>query len=156
MRALDTAHVSYDVRQYEAHDTSTRDLGLKIATELGENPAQVFKTLVTVSPQGDHVVACIPVVCELDLKKLSRTAGYKSLSMIAVKDLEETTGYIRGSVSPIGMKKRFATMVDASAEAFDTITVSAGKAGYQLVVNPEDLAGVVQAGFADIIRQDRS
>ena len=98
MRELDRARIPYEVRTYEVDENDLS--GIHVSQQLGEDPGQGFKTLVTVAPSGEHVVCCIPVAEELDLKVAARVAGLKSLSMLHVRDLLETTGYIRGGCSP--------------------------------------------------------
>lgn len=122
--------------------------GVEVAAVLGQNPAQVFKTLVTVGKTGQHYVFVIPVRAELDLKKAAKAVGEKSVEMVKSKDLLPLTGYIHGGCSPIGMKKFFRTTVDSSAAGFDTIIFSAGKIGYQVEVNPEDLKKIIRFEFA--------
>jgi Cys-tRNA(Pro)/Cys-tRNA(Cys) deacylase len=136
-----------------ADDSTDSDLGVRIADELGEDSDRVFKTLVCVSPAGDHVVCCIPVASELDLKRAAAAAGEKSLSMMHVRDLEETCGYVRGACSPVGMRRQFPTIIDETAELFDTICVSGGRRGVQLELAPDALAGFVGGLFADVVRE---
>ena len=95
----------------------------------------------------------VPVLAELDLKKAARAVGEKSIEMIHVKELTPLTGYVRGGCSPIGMKKRFKTVLDQRAADQAAILVSAGKIGCQVELAPGDLAGLVGAGFADIIKE---
>jgi Cys-tRNA(Pro)/Cys-tRNA(Cys) deacylase len=150
MRELDRAKIAYTARTYEHGEDDGSTLGLKIAEQLGEDPASSFKTLVCVAPDGDHVVCCIPVACELDLKRAAAASGHKSLSMIHVADIEPTTGYVRGGCSPIGMRKRFATLIDQTATEFSIISVSGGRRGLSLDLSPLDLANHCGATFAPI------
>ena len=110
----------------------------------------MFKTLVTESGKGEHLVFVVPVCRELDLKAAARAADVKSVAMIKQKELEPLTGYVHGGCSPVGMKKRFRTFIDESAGAFDTIFVSAGKRGVQMEVSPVGLASFCGAAFAPI------
>lgn len=151
MRELDRAGISYTAHVYEVDESDLS--GVHVAEQLGEEPGQGFKTLVTVSPAGEHVVCCIPVAEELDLKAAARVAGQKALSMMHVRDLLPTTGYVRGGCSPVGMKKRFPTLIDETAQLFDTIYISGGRRGLTLEVAPEPLAEFVGATFADICRE---
>ena len=113
-------------------------------------PEQVFKTLVARGEKTGINVFCIPVCCELDLKKAAKVAGDKNMEMVAVKDLLNLTGYIRGGCSPVGMKKKYPTYMDESCILWDEIAVSAGARGHQMVVPPEDLAKLINAELADI------
>ena len=120
------------------------------AKAMGQNPEQVFKTLVTVGKSGEHYVFVIPVNAELDLKKAANAVGDKAVSMIKSKELLPLTGYIHGGCSPIGMKKPFQTVIDESCMLFDTIIFSAGKIGYQVEVAPDDLKKLVDYSTADL------
>ena len=153
MRELEAAGVPFAFETYEVDETDTSsELGLHIAQRLGEDPAASFKTLVCVTPSGEHVVCCIPVADELDLKKAAAAAGEKSLAMMHVRDLEPTTGYVRGGCSPVGMKRRFPTLIDETAQLFDKIHVSGGRRGLLLVLAPDDLASFCGAAYADLVR----
>ena len=151
MRELERGGVSYEWHEMEEDDLS-RGLGLRMAEEAGEDPDSSFKTLVTVAPSGDHVVCCIPVAQELDFKKAAAAAGEKSLSLIPVKELEGLTGYVRGGCTPVGMKKAFPTLIDETAQLFDTIIISGGRRGLSLTLDPVALRDVLGATFADITR----
>ena len=149
MRGLDVAGIAYEAQEVPEEDIS-RGVGVRIAVELGEDPDSSFKTLVCVAPGGDHVVCCIPVACELDLKKAAAADGEKSLSLMPIKDLEAVTGYVRGGCSPIGMKKRFPTLFDETMQLFDDIGISGGRRGLSLRVAPEPLAELLGAQFVDL------
>ena len=149
MRELDRAGIEYVAHEVEEDDIS-RGVGVRMAEQLGEDPDAAFKTLVCVSPSGDHVVCCIPVASELDLKRAAAASEQKSLSLIAIKDLEAVTGYVRGGCSPVGMKKAFPTVFDESVLNVPTVMVSAGKIGYQVECTPADLIGLVRAQTAAI------
>ncbi len=153
MRELERGGISYELQSYDAdnEDLST-GVGVRISEMLGEDPESAFKTLVTVMPSGGHVVCCVPVAEELDLKKAAAAAGEKSLSMMHMKDLEPTTGYVRGGCTPVGMKKQFPTLIDETAQLFDLIGISGGRRGISLRLNPEELADFIGAQFADICR----
>ena len=148
MRILDKLKIEYKVHSYA--DTGAVS-GTEVAQALGENPEQVFKTLVTKGKSGEHFVFMIPVGEELDLKKAAAAVGEKSVEMIKQKDLLKTTGYIHGGCSPIGMKKQFVTTVHCTAEDFDTIIFSAGKIGWQVELSYQYLCRVVDCKTADII-----
>lgn len=149
MRMLDSAKVSYETYTYESDGDFD---GQSVAKKIGKDPAQVFKTLVTASPSKNYYVFVLPVLNELDLKAAAKAVGEKSVEMIAVKDINKVTGYIRGGCSPIGMKKQFVTVIDDSCLLFDTIIFSAGKIGYQLEVSPQALVTLIGAKCEKIIR----
>ena len=150
MRILDKAGISYIAKSYEHRDDEPFD-GASVARSHGEDPAEVFKTLVTRGKSGDYFVFVLPVEQELDLKAAARSVGEKSVEMIHVKDINKVTGYIRGGCSPIGMKKQFVTVIDSSAESLDTFHVSGGKRGTQVELSPRDLAGLIGAKFENIV-----
>lgn len=148
MRLLDQKKVPYESYCYVESGTT---VGTEVAAVLGQNPDQVFKTLVTVGGKTkQNFVFVIPVNKELDLKKAAGAVGEKSIEMIKSRELLPLTGYIHGGCSPIGMKKFFTTTVDASAENFGTIFFSGGKIGYQVEVGPEDLKKMIRFEYADL------
>ncbi len=146
MRLLDKAKIPYEGFSYSADLTE----GTLIAEILGENPSEVFKTLVTESGSGEHYVFVIPVAETLDLKSAARAAGAKSVSMLKQKNLLPLTGYIHGGCSPVGMKKPFKTVIDITAKELESFFVSAGKVGFQIKTSPKLLAEYISADFADI------
>lgn len=153
MRELERGGVAYEAIEFDEPDpTGVSDLGVRIANMLGYDPAQGFKTLVCVAPHGGHVVCCIPSGDELDLKKAAAAAGEKSLTLMHVRDLEPTTGYVRGGCSPVGMKKQFPTLIDETAQLFDDIYISGGRLGLTLKLSPDELAAFLGATLADICR----
>ncbi len=149
MRILDRAKVSYIHRSWES--ATAENTGVELAVALGQNPEQVFKTLVTQSKSGSHYVFMIPVAETLDLKKAAAAVNEKSLSMLKSKDLLPITGYVHGGCSPVGMKKQFVTTIHSSAQDFSTILFSAGKIGHQLEASLDDLSRALPFSFADIV-----
>ncbi|QWT56149.1 Cys-tRNA(Pro) deacylase [Christensenella sp. MSJ-20] len=149
MRMLDQKKIPYRAHYYGAGEALA---GIQVAQLLGEDPARVFKTLVTVGHSRRNYVFVIPVGEELDLKKAARTVGEKAIEMVKSKDLLSLTGYVHGGCSPIGMKKPFPTTLHESARAFDAILFSAGRIGAQVEVSPEDLKRMVNYRFADLIK----
>ena len=121
------------------------------AQAIGMPEEQVFKTLVARGEKTGINVFCIPVCCELDLKKAAKAAGDKNMELVAVKELLGLTGYIRGGCSPVGMKKRYPTFIDETCTLWDEIAVSAGVRGHQMIVPPQPLADLVGAELTDII-----
>ena len=132
--------------EYDENDLS----GLHAAAALGRSPEEVFKTLVARGAKTGINVFCIPVCCELDLKKAAKAAGDKNMELIPVKELLGLTGYIRGGCSPVGMKKKYPTYFDETCELYDTIAVSAGERGHQMVLDPMALAQLVEAQLVDL------
>ena len=120
------------------------------AQAIGMPEEQVFKTLVARGEKTGINVFCIPVCCELDLKKAAKAAGDKNMELIHVKELLGLTGYIRGGCSPVGMKKKYPTYIDETCQLYDEIAVSAGARGHQMIVPPEPLAALADAEFADL------
>ena len=134
------------------YDFDENDLnGMHAAAAINMNPEQVFKTLVARGERTGINVFCIPVCCELDLKKAARAAGDKNMELIAVKELLSVTGYIRGGCSPVGMKRKVPTFFDETCILWDEIAVSAGERGHQMIVPPLFLAELTHAILIDII-----
>lgn len=125
--------------------------GNHAAAAIGMPGEQVFKTLVARGERTGIHVFCIPVCCELDLKKAAKAAGDKNMEMVSVKELLPLTGYIRGGCSPVGMKKKFPTHIDETAQLWEEIAVSAGARGHQMILSPLSLAELTNAQFEDII-----
>ena len=137
----------------EFYEFDENDLnGNHAAEAIGKPPEEVFKTLVARGERTGINVFCIPVCFELDLKKAAKAAGDKNMAMIPVKELLSLTGYIRGGCSPVGMKKKYPTFMDETAQLYDEIAVSAGARGHQMLLNPEELARLVTAKFVDLIQ----
>ncbi len=148
-RIFDKEKLPYTPHTYPHGDEAVD--GMTIAASLGIAPEKIFKTLVTVGSDKNYYVFDVPVNRELDLKKAAAVVGVKSVSMIKVAEINKITGYVRGGCSPVGMKKKYRTVFDATAESCDTMLVSAGKIGWQIEAKPADLAKVSGATFADIL-----
>lgn len=148
MRILDKHKITYKTYCYENTGAIS---GTEVAAALNQNPAQVFKTLVTTAKSGTHYVFMLPVAEELDLKKAALAVNEKSVEMLKQKDLLPLTGYIHGGCSPIGMKKQFKTVIHATAQNFPTIIFSAGHIGHQVELTLTDLMSVIPLATADII-----
>lgn len=134
------------------YEFDEKDLnGNHAAAAIGMPGEQVFKTLVARGERTGINVFCIPVCCELSLKKAAKAAGDKNMELVPVKELLGLTGYIRGGCSPVGMKKRYSTYFDETALLWDEIAVSAGERGHQMVVPTEALTEFVSAELVDII-----
>ncbi len=149
MRVLSQKKIPY--KEYYYGDTGAIS-GVDVADALGEDPERAFKTLVTVGKTKQNYVFMIPVAEELDLKKGAKAVGEKNIDMIPQKELLPLTGYVHGGCSPIGMKKQFKTVIDASAEKFESIMFSGGKIGYQVEVSLKDLSKVIRYTFCDVTK----
>ena len=148
MRQLDAAGIPYEAKEYEYDESDLS--GLHIAKSIGLDPDIVVKTLVARGDKTPYIVFCIPCAYELDLKKCAKATGNKRIELVAVKELLNLTGYIRGGCSPIGMKKSFPTYIDETALLFDKITVSAGVRGIQLYLDPKTLMEFLHAETGDL------
>lgn len=136
MRLLDALHIPYRHYSYECRefvDARHTAEALNLAEE------KMYKTLVTEGAPRQYYVFVIPIGAELSLKKAARTVGEKALSMLPVKDITAVTGYVRGGCTALGMKRKYPTVVDASAEALPEMVVSGGRLGCQIELNPVDL-----------------
>ena len=151
VRMLEKQGVHYELREYEVDESDLS--GMHVAESIGLPPAQVFKTLVAKGDCTGVLVACIPVDAELDLKELARVSGNKKVDLAPLKEVQPLTGYIRGGVSPVGMKKHFPTYLDESAWEWPVISVSAGARGSQMLVSPEDLEKMVGAKREEIAKK---
>lgn len=148
MRILDAKKVSYDMLTYDHKDGKID--GVSVSEKIGRDVNEVYKTLVAQGVSKNIYVFVIPVAAELDLKKAAKAAAEKKIEMIPVKDIQKWTGYIRGGCSPIGMKKEYQTFLDESYRLIDSIIVSAGKIGVQIVLAPESLMEITKAEIADL------
>lgn len=146
MRHLDKLGIGYTVHHYADEPLS----GIEVATSMGEDPARVFKTLVTESRDRSYYVFLVPVTGDLDLKKAAASVGEKSLSMIRSKDLLPLTGYVHGGCSPMCMKRPVKVTVDSSAADGERIYFSAGKVGYQIEMDVADLSRAMEFAYADV------
>ncbi len=149
MRLLDAAGISYEPGVYEVDENDLS--GSHAADLMGVSHEQMYKTLVLKGDKTGYLVCCIPVDEELDLKKAAKAAGDKKVEMLHVKDMLGITGYIRGGCSPIGMKKKFPTYIEETAQLYDTITVSAGQRGHQVTLSPEALRSYTEGAFVPLI-----
>ncbi len=148
-RLVKSMKIVHEIKEYEfdEDDLSAHSVAIKIGFELD----RVFKTLVARGGSGAVYVFVIPGSAELNVKKCSALCGEKSIALLPLKDLETTTGYVRGGCSPIGMKKRYPTFIDETALLWESISVSAGKRGVQIILAPKDLAALAHAEFADLL-----
>lgn len=149
IRILESHKIKYQTVSYEVDEDDLS--GENVALKVGVDPETVFKTLVCIGDKTGHVVFCIPVTQELNLKKAASASGNKKVEMIKLKDLLPLTRYIHGGCSPVGMKKLFPIYIDETAQLFENIFVSAGVRGTQMKLNPDDLLQIVEAVYADLI-----
>jgi Cys-tRNA(Pro)/Cys-tRNA(Cys) deacylase len=150
VRQLDALGIHYELRSYEVDpDDLTAVSG---ARKIGLPAEQVFKTLVTQTAEGEHLFAVVPGDSELDLKKLAAVAGTRKVELVALKDVEPLTGYIRGGVTVLAAKKPFPAFADEAIELFDVISVSAGQRGLQIVLAPTDYLRATNAKLADLTK----
>lgn len=149
MRLLDAAGVDYEEFEYDA---SLGISGTDVTRTLNEDVNMVFKTLVTETNKGEHFVFIVPVAMELDLKKAAKAAGAKKVDMLKQRDLLPLTGYVHGGCSPIGMKTKLKTFINASAMDKEYIYVSGGKVGLQIKISPADLIKLTDATAIDIVK----
>ena len=141
--------IPFEVLSYE-HDTSNSHYGLEAVEKLNLDSAQVYKTLVLETHEGQLIVAVTPVSQQVNLKQLAKLCGTKKVVMAAPQKVQTSTGYILGGVSPLGQKKRLTTFIHSSASLFSTIYVSAGKRGLEIALSPTDLAFLTNAQFGDL------
>lgn len=149
MRLLEQKKISYTPHEYPHGDEAVD--GLTVARICGQNPEQVFKTLVARGASKTIYVFVIPVTGELDLKKAAKASGEKSVAMIHVSEINALTGYVRGGCSPVGMRKQYKTFFDISAADKPTIMVSAGKIGYQVELAPNELVKLTRGSYAQLV-----
>lgn len=148
---LDAAGIDYSLHPYE-HDPANTHFGDEAAHALGVDPLRIFKTLVVDAGDRQLAVAVVPVAAQLDLKAMATTLGTKKVDLADPAVAARSSGYMVGGISPIGQKNPLPTVIDETAELFDTIFVSAGRRGLQVCLSPTDLAAVTHAAFADIAR----
>ncbi len=148
MRLLDSTKIEYEYREFTVEGDNYAGIG--VAEKFGMSADEVFKTLVTHGDKNGINVFCVPINCELDLKKAAKASQNKKIEMISVNDILSITGYIRGGRSPVGMKKKYPTFIDETAILFDKIGVSAGARGCEIVINPEELRRFIDGVFVDL------
>lgn len=141
--------LTYQLHEY-THDEGAASYGLEAAEKLAVAAIQIFKTLVIVTDLGTLAVAVVPVTTTLNLKKMAKALGCKKVQMAEPKQVERSTGYVLGGVSPLGQKKRLSTFIDSSAAEQITIYVSAGRRGLEIELPPAQLATTLNASFVDI------
>ena len=153
-RFLDTLKIPYELREY--HVQPEEFSAVLVAEKIGLPPDQVFKTLLCVTHEREHVFAVVPGNEELDFKKLAQAAGTRKTEMVSVKNVQPLTGYIRGGVTVFGARKNFPVYADETIEIFDTISVSAGTRGLQMLLTPADYLRAAEATVAPLAREAAS
>ncbi len=146
-RYLDLLGIRYELREYTVDPEEFS--ALIVAEKIGLPPEQVFKTLLCVTGEREHVFAVVPGNEELDFKKLARACGARKVEMVSLKDVEPLTGYVRGGVTIFGARKDFPAYIDETLELFDVISVSAGTRGTQIVLSPADYLRAANARHAE-------
>jgi Cys-tRNA(Pro)/Cys-tRNA(Cys) deacylase len=145
------AKVPFQVHAY-SHDSHAESYGEEAATKLNLPLQRVFKTLVVNLDGKELAVAVVPVAGKLDMKLCAAALGGRKCEMAVRKDAERSTGYVLGGISPLGQKKHLRTLIDATAQQFETVFVSAGRRGLEIELAPADLAVLAAGSFADISR----
>jgi len=152
--AAKKAGIPFTVHEYD-HDPAAPSFGMEAAEKLGISPERVFKTLVVKLDGKELAVGVIPVNSMLSMKAIAKAAGAKKAGMAEKTEVERSTGYVLGGVSPLGQKKRLRTFIDASAEGFSTVFVSAGKRGMDVEMKPSDLHDLTNALYAPLCSETR-
>ena len=146
---LTKKRITHKVLKYD-HDANAASYGLEAVEKLNLDADTVFKTLVVSTDTNKLAVAVVPVNTKLSEKKMAKALGVKKVEMAQANAVMVATGYVLGGVSPLGQKKRLASVIHKSAESLSTIHVSAGKRGLEVALSPTDLAALTGAQFADI------
>lgn len=151
MRILDFEKIPYEAVYYEVDEEDLSGRAVSQKTGLAEE--MMFKTLVLRGERQGILVCCIPVCEEIDLKRLAAAAGDKNVAMVSQKEVLPLTGYVRGGVSPVGMKKKYPTYMDESVLLFDKIAISAGVRGCQLLLEPGPVVSFLDITLCDLTRR---
>lgn len=149
-RMLDQLKISYELRAYEVSEDELD--AISVARKVRMLPEATFKTLVARGDKTGVLMACIPGNAELDLKKIASATGNKRVELVAVKEIQSLTGYIRGGVSPLGSRKKYPLYLDQSVFDHEKISVSAGQRGLQMILSPQDLQRAAAAQLADLVK----
>ena len=149
LRVLDKSSIPYQLQTYSVDESDLS--GMKVVEKLNVEFKKVYKTLVLQSNDKQYLVCCLPVNCEVDLKKLAKLSNHKKVEMVAMRDLQAITGYIRGGCSPVAMKKQFPTYFQEDILLLDEVYLSAGKRGVQMIVKPQDIISLVNGQVGDFI-----
>lgn len=148
---LDRAKIPYELKTYSIDES---DLSAeRAASKLGMEPERVFKTLITHAEPGGYLFALLPAGTELSLKLLAAASGNKRVELVPLREVLELTGYMRGAVTPLAAKKSYPVYIDETAELWETIGISGGMRGLEIVLTPADLIRVADATPADLVRR---
>ena len=150
MRILESEGVNFIPHEYDVSDGLID--GISIAEKLNQPKERVFKTLITQGASKEYFVFCLPVDCELDLKKAAKAVGEKSVEMIPVADINKVSGYVRGGCSPLGLKRKMEITFEEAIVLYDTVMLSAGKIGRQIEISPDDIIRLTGGKTADLIK----
>lgn len=153
-RILDGLGIRYEIREYAVDPEEFS--AVVVAEKIGLPAEQVFKTLLCVTSEKQHVFAVVPGDAELDFKKLAQAAGARKAEMVSLKDVQPLTGYVRGGVTVFGAKKDFPVYVDETLELFDVVSVSAGTRGVQVLLPPADYLRASNGSVADLKKDQRA
>lgn len=153
INAAKKAGIKYRIHEY-SHDPSAASYGLEAAEKMGVAAERVFKTLIAQLETRELVVGVVPVNALLNMKRLAKAAGAKKADMAPAADVQRSSGYVLGGVSPLGQKKALRTFIDASAQQFETVYVSAGRRGLEIELAASDLAALTRASFAELADYD--
>jgi len=149
-RILDALGIHYEMRDYEV---DPEDLAAEtVAAKIGMPPEQVFKTLAVRGDRNGVCVAMIPGNYELDFKALAQLTGDRKIEMVPLKDVQNVTGYIRGGVTALGMKKDYPVFVDETMQLWDAVSVSAGQRGTQIILAPDEYLKATSGTYGEISR----
>ncbi len=149
-RILDQIGIRYQMREYQSNDNELD--AISVAAKIGIAPEQTFKTLVVRGDRTGEMVACVPAGAELDLKALAALSGNKKVDLVPVREIEGLTGYIRGGVSPLGMKKSFPLFIDELAVILDLVSISGGRRGLQILLSGSDLIKATKAQLSPLTK----
>lgn len=153
IRELELNKIKFDIREYEV-DENNLD-AVSVALKTNEDISRVFKTLILLNEKKELIVACIPGLEKIDLKKLAKISNSKKVEMLAMKDLFKTTGYLRGGCSPIGIKRKHLSFIDRNVLDKNKILVSGGLRGLQIEIEPQLLISYLKMEVADIIEDTK-
>jgi Cys-tRNA(Pro)/Cys-tRNA(Cys) deacylase len=150
MRILDTLGIDYEIRQYEVDPDDLR--AERIAADIGLPPEQVFKTLMARGDRHGVLLAVVPADAEVDFKALARQSNNRTVELVALKEVQPLTGYIRGGVTALAAKRDYPVYVDEQIDVCNVVAVSAGVRGMQMLLAPDDYIRATHATVGPISR----